>query len=746
MTLSHKGRGVIIVIEIIKIMFKKSLLSLLVISSFALASEKNKHKNLEAEIQNRVQAALAQQQVQQQNLLKQRENFLAADNLLSTASKQKLISTPTLELASKLVATLEGYPLQMDAEASLVKYKFDMGLATAQVDLNAFMQKYPTSFYNKRLAQLPFALLSTQQKWAELFDYSKTVAPESEQNQCRVMNASYQLLAEKAKADTAQNMPVDPNAMNDLFEQFAKLWLKTTVLPAECADLATAWQGNGGQTDALVMQKAINLFEKNAKEPFHQLITSDDNALNRWLSLVETLMNDPKTLDSFIQAHFAPNQATPSQVRTEAQNQTQAQAQPQEVTNAPQNAFQNESRAIVLKAFQKWVKTLTENMDNPSFAPVQAWADKLALNENELREWKIAYLNRLFDNGNSDFQNWRDEQITQLKADNLTERRLRTALAQQTDTAAWLALLSDEGKAKLEWRYWAAKNEPDEAKRKALLTEIAKERGFYPMLAAQLLEQPYQFQTPEYAPLNEEQMRKFSPEFDRLQELRTLERYPQSRLELGIWFQSLSTDEQLAVTDELSKRNWYDLAVGGSIQAKAFDYINLRLPNAYSDWFELNLADKKISKTFAQAIARQESAWNAQAKSHANALGLMQMLPSTAKKTAEDESLPFEGESDLLQPFNNIMLGTAHLAELNAKYPNNRALIAAAYNAGASRVEQWLARADGKLSFDAFVASIPFYETRGYVQNVLAYDYYYQVLQNQTQKVLFTPEEIERKY
>ncbi|VEH66083.1 putative solube lytic murein transglycosylase, SLT domain protein [Rodentibacter pneumotropicus] len=69
------------------------------------------------------------------------------------------------------------------------------------------------------------------------------------------------------------------------------------------------------------------------------------------------------------------------------------------------------------------------------------------------------------------------------------------------------------------------------------------------------------------------------------------------------------------------------------------------------------------------------------------------------------------------------MLGTAHLNELNIKYPNNRILIAAAYNAGANRVEKWLARAGGKLAMDEFIASIPFFETRGYVQNVLAYDF-----------------------
>ena len=124
----------------------------------------------------------------------------------------------------------------------------------------------------------------------------------------------------------------------------------------------------------------------------------------------------------------------------------------------------------------------------------------------------------------------------------------------------------------------------------------------------------------------------------------------------------------------------------------------------------------------------------------------MQLLPTTAEKTAKENGLPFNGENDLFQPFNNIMLGTTHLAELNQRYPNNRMLIAAAYNAGAGRVDQWLARSANKLDFDVFVASIPYYETRGYVQNVLAYDYYYQILQKEDAPKMFLTSEWDRKY
>ena len=108
--------------------------------------------------------------------------------------------------------------------------------------------------------------------------------------------------------------------------------------------------------------------------------------------------------------------------------------------------------------------------------------------------------------------------------------------------------------------------------------------------------------------------------------------------------------------------------------------------------------------------------------------------------------LIYTGERDLIEPFRNIMLGTTHLAELNEKYPQNRILIASAYNAGTSRVTRWLERAGGRLAMDEFIASIPFLETRGYVQNVVTYDYYYQLLQGVEKRRMFNPEEIERKY
>ena len=278
------------------------------------------------------------------------------------------------------------------------------------------------------------------------------------------------------------------------------------------------------------------------------------------------------------------------------------------------------------------------------------------------------------------------------------------------------------------------------------MAALAKERGFYPMLAAEQLGQAYQVEMLTVATLTDLQKSQWKQPLERIAELRELNRMTQAKTAWIELLQVVDFEEKLAISQFALEQNWYDLAVEGTIQAKAWDYIPLRLPNAYDDWFAMNLQGKPITQTFAMAIARQESAWNPQARSHANAIGLMQMLPSTASNTAKVNELIYTGERDLIEPFRNIMLGTAHLAELNEKYPQNRILIASAYNAGTSRVTRWLERAGGRLAMDEFIASIPFLETRGYVQNVLTYDYYYQLLQGVEKPTMFNPEEIERKY
>ncbi len=122
------------------------------------------------------------------------------------------------------------------------------------------------------------------------------------------------------------------------------------------------------------------------------------------------------------------------------------------------------------------------------------------------------------------------------------------------------------------------------------------------------------------------------------------------------------------------------------------------------------------------AIARQESSFEAKAQSGAGAKGLMQMLPSTARRTAQRAGVPFDEQRLLQDPSFNAQLGAAHLGELMGEHPGSLILTFAAYNAGGRRVKEWIAAfgdpRDPNVDPIDWVERIPFTETRNYVQRV----------------------------
>ena len=118
------------------------------------------------------------------------------------------------------------------------------------------------------------------------------------------------------------------------------------------------------------------------------------------------------------------------------------------------------------------------------------------------------------------------------------------------------------------------------------------------------------------------------------------------------------------------------------------------------------------------SLIRQESEFNPEAISHANAFGLMQVLPSTGKKLARSMKVRGFTSQQLLAPDFNLQLGTRYFRELVDHFNGHVEYALAAYNAGTDRVEAWLA--NGKYRDpQEFVESIPFTETREYVQAVL---------------------------
>jgi soluble lytic murein transglycosylase len=130
-----------------------------------------------------------------------------------------------------------------------------------------------------------------------------------------------------------------------------------------------------------------------------------------------------------------------------------------------------------------------------------------------------------------------------------------------------------------------------------------------------------------------------------------------------------------------------------------------------------------LEHSLVMAMIRQESAFYVRAKSHANAHGLMQILPSTAKKVARSLKMEFSKKRLTRDPNYNMILGQAYLAKLIDEFDGSYVMALAGYNAGPSRAHKW-ARQNGSPRNKAidtidWIEMIPFKETRNYVQRVL---------------------------
>ena len=123
------------------------------------------------------------------------------------------------------------------------------------------------------------------------------------------------------------------------------------------------------------------------------------------------------------------------------------------------------------------------------------------------------------------------------------------------------------------------------------------------------------------------------------------------------------------------------------------------------------------------ALIRQESSFDSFAKSHAGARGLMQIMPPTAKYVAQKLKVPYSKIRLMTDPEYNIMLGRAYISSLLRQYDGSYVLALAAYNAGPKRVRRWLRDNGDPRSAEVdtldWIESIPFSETRTYIQRVL---------------------------
>lgn len=314
------------------------------------------------------------------------------------------------------------------------------------------------------------------------------------------------------------------------------------------------------------------------------------------------------------------------------------------------------------------------------------------------------------------------------------QRLIETQLLKRLRNQEWsnaLMMLShiDSYAEKPRWQYWRARileniGTIDGAKEsQSLLNQLADKRDFYGFLAADRIGQKYNFEdTPEQITHEQVHALEETPGIRRALELFTLEETTRARREWNFTTRNFSDVELRIAARVAEKWGWHEQAIRAMIKAKAWDDLTPRFPLAYRDSFVAGSRREDIPVTWSLAIARQESAFMSDARSSAGALGLMQLMPSTAQQVAKETNVRLRSNNDLTNPMVNIELGTAYLGRMFRRFSHNRIIASAAYNAGPTRVARWL---DSSLPADIWIETIPFSETRNYVQNVLMFSTIY---------------------
>lgn len=276
-----------------------------------------------------------------------------------------------------------------------------------------------------------------------------------------------------------------------------------------------------------------------------------------------------------------------------------------------------------------------------------------------------------------------------------------------------------------EWQYWLARSlefRGFDSESNDMMNTLASNSSYYGFLAADRINLGYRIEQENVTvdDFDRDALLANNPHMLRARELYFLDRLVDAKRE---WFQALrklDTKQIKQAAKLASSWKWHDSAIRTVARtAHRRDY-SLRFPMPYQQEVMNHAANRSLDPSVIYGVMRRESLFDPLAKSRVGALGLMQLMPSTAARVASSLGLKKLNQAEILKVETNINLGTEYFRSVMNRFENNVSLAAAAYNAGPLNVKKWLPR-DKVLPADLWVETVPFKETRNYVQAVLAY-------------------------
>jgi soluble lytic murein transglycosylase len=602
-----------------------------------------------------------------QDLDSQRSAFLAAERILASGD---------LNQYSALKTSLKDYPLYPYLEYKALLRQLAK-LDSSQVD--AFITTYADSPLSTQMRRVWLSQLADKGKWwTYLVFYRPNMGTAL---QCHQLTA----LLETGKTEKA-------------LKQAKAIWLHPRSRPDECDTILDTWINAGHLTPELAWKRVALAMQASQGRFAH-----------------------------YLKRHLSPEQQATLDLWSELQRD------PARAFNQPQPLLDGSHarNTILLDSFKRLVRRDTD-------VALDSWQKVVALHpfsKEQHYQAQRALMLGLIRKDHPDLMTQLHAFTPTLSDELLHENRLRGALKKQAwpQLLAWINELPDTLKHSDRWRYWQARataETGDDKTAQSLFQALSKERSYHGFLAADLLDQTYRFDS---TPLDLEQSSIDSlaqrPGLMRARELFQLGRFVDARREWQMAIRHLNRLDLKRVSKLAQSWGWHDRAIFTLARTGYWDDLELRFPLEHMTLVEEKSNAKDIDNAWIFAVMRQESAFSSDARSPAGAMGLMQLMPATAKFIARKEHIKAPKRAHLVRPELNITLGTAYLNHVYQQLGTNQVLATAAYNAGPNNVLKWLP--DTTLPADIWVELIPFNETRRYTERVLSYAAIYDQRLNQ---------------
>jgi soluble lytic murein transglycosylase len=574
-------------------------------------------------------------------------------------------------------ASLQSYVLYPYLQAARLRRQLELATpaATGTVDallpvdgqVVAFLSEHGAAPVSTPLRGAWLASLAARREWKTFLEHFDPVSDASPALRCHSF---------------AARIATDQTA--DLVDALTATWLTGNVLPDGCDPALDWWRGRGGPGVDLTARRTRLALEAGDVALARALARSlpDERAapLLQWAALIE---RPSREIESLIA-----NPATPVE----------------EV--ALQDGWMRFARADPEAAAARLPALVTGRKLDARRTSPYALAVALALAWSRMP-------------GALDF-------FAQVHADDYDERahewHARAALWARDwkRAAAVIAAMPETLRTQARWQYWAARAAEqlgDFAQAREGYAKVIPTDNWYAALASARLDRKV---VPNLQPLglNDEALDRLarSPAFVRMRELLRCGMEGEAGEEWRAAYENLTADQQREAVGLASRWGWHHQAIASAARQRLFNDYDLLYPRPYD--FDVREASRRtgLSQDLIYAIIRQESLFRADAGSSAGALGLMQLLPSTARIVARRAQLPMPSPPQLLDPAVNIPLGSRYLADLVQRFDGEIALATAAYNAGPNAARRWLP--PEPLDLDVWAENIPFNETRAYVQRV----------------------------